>query len=105
MSASAACISTAFAFRANPEDRSAELAKGATVAARTSLVAKGATAAARAAGCTAVAKVVESAEMLEWMESKEAFTSLLFALGAKPLAKAVVEAKGDTVLARREAET
>jgi hypothetical protein len=71
----------------------------------TSFAAKGATAAERAAGCTAVATVVESAEMLERMESKELFTSLLFAFGAKPLAKAVVEAKGATVLARSEVET
>ena len=91
--------------RANPEDKSAEEAKGATVAASTSFVAKGATAAERVAGCTAVAKLVEIAEMLEWMESKEAFTSLLFAFGAKPLANAVVEAKGATVLARSEVET
>ena len=105
MRASAACISTEFALRANPEDTEAELAKGATVAARTSFVAKGATAEARAAGCTAVARVVWSVEMLEWMESREAFTSLLFAFGAKPLAKAVVEAKGATVLARSEVET
>jgi hypothetical protein len=49
--------------------------------------------------------VVESADTLERRDSKEAFTSLLFAFGAKPLARSVVEAKGATVLARSEVET
>jgi hypothetical protein len=71
----------------------------------TSFVARGATAAERDAGCTAVAKVVESVETFERRDSKEAFTSLLFAFGARPLAKSVVEAKGATVLARSEVET
>ncbi len=71
----------------------------------TSFAAKGAIAADKAAGCTAVAKPVCKAETLDLTASKEAFTSLLFAFGAKPLASSVVEAKGLTVLARSAEET